>query len=89
MGELKSEMIDHRTAGLLPYAPQIASVNVKFTSFEPEQPTQVVVDRECVARRPLRSLRMVKGRGREYYDPAEEGPAAEKNGEERSTNQLT
>ena len=37
---------------LLLYALQIASANVKFTSFEPEQ-TQVIIDRECVARRPL------------------------------------
>ncbi len=53
MRQLTEQMIDHRTAALLLYALQIASANVKFTSFEPEQPTQVVIDRECVAQRPL------------------------------------
>ncbi len=53
MRQLATQMIDHRTAALMLYALQIASTNVKFTSFEPEQPTQVVIDRECVAQRPL------------------------------------
>jgi len=52
MRQLTEQMIDHRTAALLLYALQIASANVKFTSFEPEQ-TQVVIDREGVAQRPL------------------------------------
>ena len=43
MRQLATQMIDHRTAALLLYALQIASANVKFTSFEPEQPTQVVI----------------------------------------------
>jgi hypothetical protein len=75
MRELKSEMIDHRTAGLLLYALQIASANVKFTSFEPEQPTQVVIDRECVAHRPIGASAWSKVEGREYDDLTErEGP---------------
>lgn len=44
---------DQRTAGLLPYALQTASSNLKRTSFEPEQPTHVVIDRESVERRPM------------------------------------
>ena len=49
MRQLLTKMIDHRTAGLLLYAVQIASANLKHTSFEPD-PTLVFVDR---ARPPL------------------------------------
>ncbi len=52
MRQLLTKMIDHRTAGLLLYAVQIASANLKHTSFEPD-PTQVIVDQESVAHRPL------------------------------------
>jgi hypothetical protein len=53
MRELAAKMIDHKTAGLMLYALQIASANVKNTNFEPEQPTQVVIDRDRIADRPL------------------------------------
>jgi hypothetical protein len=52
MRQLATKMIDHRTAGLLLYAVQIASANLKHTSFEPD-PTLVIVDQESVANRPL------------------------------------
>src|SRR6266849_4718303 len=76
MRQLTEQMIDHRTAALLLYALQIASANVKFTSFEPEQPTQVVIDRECVAQRPLGASAWSKVEGREYDDLNEDDPAA-------------
>ncbi|MGD0508489.1 MAG: hypothetical protein ABSA27_11875 [Terriglobales bacterium] len=60
-------MLDHRTAGLLLYALQIASANVKFTFFEPE-PTHVVIDRECVAQPPLGATAWSKFEGLEYDD---------------------
>lgn len=63
---LRTQEVDHRTAALMLYALQTASVNVKFTSFEPEMPTQVVVDRECVARRPIGATAWSKVQGREY-----------------------
>ena len=83
MRQLTEQMIDHRTAALMLYALQIASTNVKFTSFEPEQPTQVVIDRECVAQRPLGASAWSKVEGREYDDLNEDDPAAERDGEKR------
>ncbi len=83
MRQLTEQMIDHRTAALLLYALQIASANVKFTSFEPEQPTQVVIDRECVAQRPLGASAWSKVEGREYDDLNEDDPAAERDSEKR------
>ena len=53
MRELAAKMIDHKTAALMLYALQIASANVKNMNFEPEQPTQVVIDRDRIADRPL------------------------------------
>src|SRR4029077_20597279 len=44
---------DHKTAALILYALQTASMNLKQTSLEPALPTQVVIDRESVANRRL------------------------------------
>ena len=52
MRQLLTKMIDHRTAALLLYASQIASANLKHTSFEPD-PTLVIVDQESVTHPPL------------------------------------
>jgi hypothetical protein len=52
MRQLVEQIIDHKTAALLLYGLQTAASNVRRTSFEPE-PTQVVIDRERVASRPL------------------------------------
>jgi hypothetical protein len=68
MGLLMAQQIDHRTAALLLYALQTASANVKRTSFEPEQPTHVVIDRECVERRPIGATAWSAVEGREYDD---------------------
>jgi hypothetical protein len=43
--------IDHKQAALILYALQTASMNLKRTSLEPKLPTQVVIDRQSVARR--------------------------------------
>jgi hypothetical protein len=45
--------IDHKTAALMLYALQTASMNLKRTSLEPALPTQVAIDRESVANRPF------------------------------------
>jgi len=45
--------VDYKTAALLLYALQTASMNLKRTSLEPALPTQVVIDRESVANRPI------------------------------------
>jgi hypothetical protein len=87
--ELKAGIIDHRTAALLLYAFQIASGNVKFTSFEPEQPTQEVIDRDCAAPPPLGASAWAKAVGRDYGDLPEEKERRETRAAERSTYQLT
>ena len=46
MERLVMQEVDHKTAALLLYALQTASMNLKRTSLEPELPTQVVIDRE-------------------------------------------
>lgn len=62
---LRTHEVDHRTAALMLYAMQTASANLKHTSFEPE-PTAVVIDRECVERRPIGATAWSKVKGREY-----------------------
>jgi hypothetical protein len=57
--------VDHKTGALLLYAMQTASANMKRTSFEPE-PTLVVIDSECVERRPLGATAWSRVVGREY-----------------------
>ena len=63
---LVTQQIDHKTAGLLLYALQTASANLKRTSFEPELPTRVVIDRGCVGRRPIGATAWSVVAGREY-----------------------
>jgi hypothetical protein len=67
--------VDHKTAALMLYALQIASMNLKRTSLEPERPTQVVIDRESVAQRPLGASAWSRVEGREYDDLAAESDA--------------
>jgi hypothetical protein len=68
---LATNQIDHRTAALMLYALQTASSNVKRTSFEPE-PTWVVIDQECVERRPIGASAWSKVAGREYDELTED-----------------
>jgi hypothetical protein len=70
MGLLLAQRIDHRTAGMLLYALQTASCNLKHTMFEPE-PTRVVIDRKSVAHRPLGVSAWSTVEGVEYDDLAE------------------
>ena len=62
---LVTNQIDHRTAALLLHALRTASVNIRHASFEPE-PTLVVIDSECVERRPLGATAWSRVEGREY-----------------------
>ncbi len=62
---LVTNQIDHRTASLLLRALRAASANLKHTSLEPE-PTHVVIDQECVERRPLGATAWSTVEGREY-----------------------
>lgn len=78
--------IDHKSAALLLYALQTASLNLKHTSFEPALPTQVVIDRASVAHRPLGASAWSKVEGREYDDLTSEDPHAGCNAEDRPQN---
>jgi hypothetical protein len=66
MSRLMTEEVDHKTAALLLYALQTASMNLKRTTLEPELPTQVVIDLETVARRPIGATAWSTVEGREY-----------------------
>jgi hypothetical protein len=61
-----TSQIDHRTAALLLHALRTASINLKHTSFEPEQSTHVVIDPESVERRPLGATAWSRVDGCEY-----------------------
>jgi hypothetical protein len=71
--------IDHKTAALMLYALQTASMNLKRTSLEPALPTQVVIDRESVANRPIGASAWSRIEGREYDDLSGEDPPAKNN----------
>jgi hypothetical protein len=60
--------IDHKQAALILYALQTASMNLKRTSLEPKLPTQVIIDRQSVAQRPLGASAWSRVEGREYDD---------------------
>lgn len=81
MRMLVSKTLDFRTAGLLLYALQTASANLKHTSFEPE-PTLVVIDPESVERRPIGATAWSKFRGREYDDAADKDIDISKKGDD-------
>jgi len=66
MRMLVKRHIDYKTAALLLYGLQTASSNVRRTSFEPAEPTLVVIDRESVARCPIGATAWSMVDGREY-----------------------
>ena len=72
-----SDEVDYKTAALLLYALQTASMNLKRTSLEPALPTQVVIDRESVANRPIGASAWSRVEGREYDDLSRDDPNEE------------
>jgi len=68
---LLTAQIEHRTAGLLLYALQTASANLARTTFEPKLPTQVVIDRATISRRPIGATAWTTAKDREYDDQDE------------------
>ncbi len=82
MERLVLQDIDHKTAALLLYALQTASMNLKRTSLEPELPTQVVIDRESVANRPIGASAWSRVEGREYDDLSEDDLSKESDREQ-------
>jgi hypothetical protein len=75
MEQLVMNEIDHKTAALMLYALQTASMNLKRTALEPKLPTQVVIDRQSVARRPLGASAWSRVEGHEYDDLTAESDA--------------
>ena len=69
MERLVMQEIDHKTAALMLYALQTASMNLKRTSLEPALPTQIVIDRESVANRPIGASAWSRGRGTRVRRP--------------------
>jgi hypothetical protein len=58
--------IDPKRAGMLLYALQTASSNLRQCTLEPALPTTVVIDQEAVARRPIGATAWSSKEGREY-----------------------
>jgi hypothetical protein len=63
---LVTHQIDHRIASLLLRALRTAAANVRFTSCEPKQSTQIVIDPKCVENRPLGATAWSTVEGRDY-----------------------
>ncbi len=82
MERLVMQEVDHKTAALLLYALQTASMNLKRTSLEPELPTQVVIDRQSVANRPIGASAWSRVEGREYDDLSEDDLSEESDREQ-------
>ena len=78
--------VDHKTAALMLYALQTASMNLKKTSLEPKLPMQVVIDRQSVANRPIAASAWSRIEGREYDDLTEDDPDKESDSERRTQN---
>jgi hypothetical protein len=64
--------IDHKTAALILYALQTASMNLPRTTLIPKLPTHVVIDRKSVADRPIGASAWSRIEGREYDDLTED-----------------
>ncbi len=68
---LVTKEVDLKTGALLLYAMQTGSANLKRTCFEPE-PRRVVIDSECVGRRPIGATAWSRVEGREYDELIED-----------------
>jgi hypothetical protein len=66
---LATQQIHHKSAALMLYALQTASINLNRTSFEPE-PTRVVIDSECVEQRPIGATAWSTVEGCQFDDVA-------------------
>ena len=77
MERLVMQEIDHKTAALMLYALQTASMNLSRTPLEPALPTQVVIDRESGANRPIGVSAWSRVEGREYDDLSGDDPNEE------------
>jgi hypothetical protein len=79
---LGSGRLDHRTAGLMLYALQTASVNLRQANFEVRDPTEVVIQRNSVQ---CTSLGDSQWNEDDFQDPNEELEEDEENEAENET----
>jgi hypothetical protein len=71
--------MDHKTAGLILYALQTASVNLRNAEFEVEEVTDVVIDRDDVHRTSINGPQWFE---EDFEDDAEEDAENEADGED-------
>ncbi len=71
--------MDHKTAGLILYALQTASVNLRNAEFEAEKVTDVVIDRDDVHRTSINGPQWFE---EDFEDDAEEDEENEADGED-------
>jgi hypothetical protein len=81
---LVTKEVDLKTGALLLYAMQTGSANLKRTCFEP-RPTRVVIDSECVGRRPIGATAWSNVEGREYDELTEDDLTGDGRKEDDST----
>jgi hypothetical protein len=75
---LGCRQMDHKTAGLILYALQTASVNLRNAEFEAEEVTDVVIDRDDVHRTSINGPQWFE---EDFEDDAEEDEENEADGE--------
>jgi hypothetical protein len=75
---LGSGRMDHRTAGLMLYALQTASINLRNADFEAKNATHVVIDRDDVHRTSLGGPQWFE---QDFEDPSEQAEAEENEAE--------
>ena len=78
---LGSGQMDHKTAGLILYALQTASVNLRNAEFEVEEVTDVVIDRDDVHRTSINGPQWFE---EDFEDDAEEDAENDADGEDIS-----
>jgi hypothetical protein len=76
---LGSGRMDHRTAGLMLYALQTASINLRNADFEAKNATHVVIDRDDVHRTSLGGPQWFE---QDFEDPSEEAENEENKADE-------
>jgi hypothetical protein len=82
---LGSGRLDHRTAGLMLYGLQTASVNLRHADFEADDVTQVVINRDNVHRTDLGGPQWDE---EDFQEPEEEAEEAENEIENETENET-
>jgi hypothetical protein len=81
---LSMGQMDHKTAGLMLYALQTASVNLRNTHFEPHDVTKIVIDRGDVHRTCIDGQQWFE----EEFDEEDEESAEEADGDDEAVDEV-